>query len=234
MARAAFRRQWRRSSYFGYIVRSPLLYTVSFGLVIVGLSPVLYPSAIQAAPTDRVVQALAASTGDPVASASKKVFLRAWTAVIAGVDESELSEYVTVAVQLRPDLAPPIVQRTLSILIEPRKIRPSEKQLRIARQVVECAVRVSPTRAAAIVMAALIAQPYFRAEIIAAATSAAPDQRQAIADAAAPYSVTLASLNFSQKTNNSMNTVIAGGLNPANIDATGDRDETVRSPEKAP
>jgi hypothetical protein len=191
-------------------------------------------SVTAAAPASEISAAIQVAGSGSTETASKKTFLRAWSAVISGGNELSARAYVSAAVRLQPTFGPAIVQSTLSILIPPKKQVLTEKEHVIIRETVDGAVEVEPSMAAAIVLAALSVQPAARDEIVAAAIVAAPDQREAILAAAAPYALTLTWLRLSENGSEAPAAPV-GAVNPSNIDARGDRDEKkVRSPEKKP
>jgi len=205
-------------------------------LLFLGLSAancLLFGSITLASPADEISAAIQVSRSGSAETASKKAFLRAWCAVVSGVDELSARTYVSAAVRLRPALGPAIVQSALSILIPPKKQVLSEKEQTIIRETIRGAVEVQPGMAAAIVLAALSAQPFARDDIVDGAIVAAPDQRDAVIAAAAPYALTLSWFRLAE--NGVEHPILpVGGLNPSNIDTRGDRDEKVRSPEKRP
>jgi hypothetical protein len=185
-------------------------------------------TATTASPAEEISAALETANSTSGRLTSDATFLRAWRAVVSGANESSVRAYVAAAVKLRCPLAPAIVDSSLSVLIPLHKRRLTERDLVIIRETIQGALECNPKAAAAVVAAALSVQRFARDEIVAAAILAAPDQREAIAEAARPFSPALSFMRLSGDK-------AVAALNAWNVDLQGDQeDKLVRSPEKNP
>ena len=187
----------------------------SFAVALCLASSGVFLPTLSASEHDDIERAILHSGALGSRTARPAQFLSAITAVFAGADRAAIANEVTIAIQLRPELAARIVAAALRTLIEPQKRPLTQAEIDLISSIVAAAVQQSPRSTAAIVVAAYTIQPAAREQI----------------EAAAGYSLNLAWLHWH---------VAAGWMtnatdvrpNPSNLD-DGD-DKKVQSPEKKP
>lgn len=201
-----------------------LLVNLALGVVALSGSA----SVFAASPADEIRAAVQAA-GTKADTADAKALTKAFSAVLVKAREQDFPQYVTAAINLRPDFAPPITVAAL------RAHRHAGNELAGSSDwvaaIVRAAVAANHAAVAAIVRAAIAAEPGARQAIVAVAMAAAPEQRAAIEQAAAQTTARrrggLLRPEVDARNSNS-NSSAAGTINPANMSAQA----SAVSPEK--
>lgn len=184
-------------------------------------------SSISATPTDAVNHAVHAGGAAQVVDATPDQFLGAYTAVITRANPRQLAEYVSAAIQLRPDLTPQIA--AFSINTAARNTKTQQLLAAVADGIVRAAILANPDNAVAVVRAAVGAAPSLRGRIVAAGIAAAPQLRLAILQATSGR----AALASAFRATGSLGIFSAGFGNTTPSDSA-ELDGNVNSPEQAP
>lgn len=197
-------------------------------LAICGL--VLFPVASFATPRDEIVQAVAANTARHISEAQPKQFLKAFTVVALRAQPRDLPAYVIAAINLRQDLTPKVVTVAVKAAVKNCEDRPQIVGA-IVQAIVRAAIAASPDAALSIARASASASSDLRLLLVSAAIEAAPEEKDAIIEAASPKTVPFAFLAFSVSGVSGFS-FHADTLSPANIqEPTGG---IVTSPEQPP
>ncbi len=183
-----------------------------------------------ATPAEEISRAVAVNGIADVSTAQPKVFLKAFTAVAMRAQPRLLPDYVSGAINLRPDLSPNIVAVAVKAAVKNWQEKPAALCLMIDR-ITRAAIVAEPDALVSIVKAGASASPQLRHCIISAAISTMPAAKDAIVNAATARALPLAFLTFSA-TENSGFSFHAATLNPANISEVGTTE--VVSPEQPP
>ncbi len=157
-------------------------------------------STVCAAPADEINRAVAAGGAANAESASAAQFIKAFSAVLTRVNESKFPQYVTSAINLRPDLAPQITVAAL------RAHRPSPNGTEDCNWV------------APIIRAALAAAPNAKDEIVRAAVRAEFTAKECILAAAGVTEETKTAFYRPPGVDaGNINSSALGTINPGNI-----------------
>jgi hypothetical protein len=124
-----------------------------------------------ASPTTEITRAVNVAGGADVKHAVSSTFMRGFNAVIIKVKQAETPLYVSAAVKMRPDLAPPITVATLNA-----RDRHSCEDL---SAIIKAAIAAAPDSRYAITRAVLPAQPISRQCVLQAARISEKDLRVA-------------------------------------------------------
>ena len=144
---------------------SPLAITIA---AIVGTA--IAASSMQAAPSDEIRRAVAASGAPSVSQAAPGTFLHAFSSVLVRAGGRDVPGYVSAAVSMRPDLAPQITVAALRAHRSGgREIIEKQVSCEWVDPIIRAAIAAAPSAANAIVQAAIAAEPYARECILAAA-----------------------------------------------------------------
>ena len=136
-------------------------------------------SAVQAAPSDDIQRAVAKAGAPSVSAAPADVFLHAFSSVVVRA-RGNVPAYVAAAIATRPDLAPQITAAALRAYRTGRsKVIGQEGSCDWVDPIIRTAIAAAPSRAVAIVLAAIAAEPYARECILAAARMSDKDLRLA-------------------------------------------------------
>ena len=180
-------------------------------LLLIALGVAAFSASSVAAPHDEITQAVIAGGATDTATATRAVFLRAFTAVAVRVKQRDLPAYAATAIQMQPGLASKITTNTIRIMAQ------HDRRLSCAAiaRLVSVTSAANPDSAVRIAAAAIKAKPDLSSCIIAAASAAAPDQRSQIAKLESYFSLALLSLvanDFDVEPWHG-----SGTLNPANV-----------------
>ena len=136
-------------------------------------------SSIQAAPSNEIQRAVAASGAPSASQASPDVFLHAFSSVVVRA-RGNAAAYVAAAIAMRHDLAPQITVAALRAYRTGRnKVIGQEGSCDWVDPIIRTAIAAAPPQALAIVLAAIAAEPYARECILAAAGMSDKDLRLA-------------------------------------------------------
>lgn len=180
-------------------------------------------------PTEEISRAVTVNGVADVSSARPRQFLKAFTAVALRVPPRDLPDYVTAAIQLRPELAPNAVAIAVKAAVKNFESKP-ELVCSLAERIVKAAIAANHDAAVAIAKAAASSAPHLRRCIAAAAISVAPEAKEEITDTASKKTPPFAYLSFSASDFGEFS-FKADTINPANISEPED-DNTVNSPEQ--
>ena len=126
-------------------------------------------SSTQAAPSDEIQRAVAKSGAPSASQASPDVFLHAFSSVVVRA-RGNAAAYVAAAIAMRHDLAPQITVAALRAYRTGRnKVIGQEASCDWADPIIRTAIAAASSQKAAIVLAAIDAEPYARGCILAAA-----------------------------------------------------------------
>jgi hypothetical protein len=192
---------------------------------------VLLSASAFATPTEEISRAVAVHGVSDVSQIRPRQFVKAFNAVALRIPPRELPDYVTAAIDLRPDLAPNVVAVAIKAAVKNWEAKP-ETLCGVIQRIVKVAIAASPGTATSITKAAASASPNFRRYVVEAAVAAAPDRKDAIVEAGSARTQPFAFLTFSA-TDISGFSFPAATLSPANISDLGG-DGGVNSPEKPP
>ncbi len=193
-------------------------------------SILLGPSAF-ATPTEEITRAVAANGVSDVSQARPRQFVKAFNAVALRTPPRELPDYVTAAINLRPDLAPNLVAIAIKAAVKNWEAKPAALCGMIDRIMKE-GIAANHDAAVSIAKAGASAAPESRQCVVEAAVAAAPEARDAIVEEAGTKTQPYAFLTFSA-TDTSGFSFSAATLNPANISDLG-ANGNVNSPEQPP
>jgi hypothetical protein len=200
-------------------------------VLLIMCASVLLTASVFAIPAEEIAQAVAVNSGSDVSGASPKQFLKAFIAVALRARPRELPDYVTAAIDLRPELAPNIVAVAIKAAVKNSEAKPGALYGTVDR-IIRAAIVAKPDAMLAIIKAGASASPESRHIVISAAISAAPDEKGDIIQAAAAKTQPFGFLTFAA-TESSGFPFSAATLNPANIFDLTDSDG-VTSPEQPP
>jgi hypothetical protein len=205
--------------------RARIVLAAAASLALASFSPLVAANAPSAA--EEIQHAITAAGAVNVASATPTQFLRAWSALLAGVPRNRVAAYVAAAVSARHDLAGQIVSRTLVVLFGAGRPSLTANDLALVSSIVRAAVQADPADVGSIVTAAVAAEPAAQSQIVSTAIALVPGQQVAITAAAAQGATSSSALQaFAGSQNSNSNS-----LNPANIAS---EENNVRSPERPP
>ena len=186
----------------------------------------------KASPEDELTRAAAAAALSKEEATSAEQFLRGFTATVVRVKRREISDYVSAALQLHPDLAPDITAAALRVEINNLPATRRGTCSLISR-IVQSAVEANPAEAVPTVQAALEVAPNFSECIVTAAIAAAPDQKVAILRAASTHPTLFAFLRLTRTENGGIAMERANALNPASLTVQNNVNVVI-SPEQVP
>lgn len=126
-----------------------------------------------ASPTIEITRAVNVAGGADVKHAAPSIFMQGFNAVIIKVKQPEAPLYVSAAVKMRPDLAPPITVATLNARVRDRH------RCKDISAIIKAAVAAATDSRYAITRAVLAAQPTSRQCILQAAGISEKDLRVA-------------------------------------------------------
>ena len=184
-----------------------------------------------ATPADEISRAVEANSVSNVSQATRRQFVKAFTAVTLRVQPRDLPDYVVGAINLRPELAPNVVAVAVKTAVKTWETKPQSLCAMIER-IVQAAIAANPDAAVAIAKAGASASPTLRRCVISAAIAAAPQAKDQILEAAMAKIIPLAFLTFSASDADGFSSW-SSNLNPANISQVG-RNGVVNSPEQPP
>jgi hypothetical protein len=184
-----------------------------------------------AAPVDEITRAVKVNGTGEVSQAPARNFMKAFTSVARRVQPRDLPDYVTAAINLRPDLARNAVSVAVKAAAKNWEGKPEALCLVIER-IIRAAIAVKPEAAVSIARAGAAAAPTLRRCVVDAAIAAAPQAKTEILAAASTQAPPFAFLTFSPSDSIGFSFSI-GTLSPANISDPG-TDAVVNSPEQPP
>lgn len=155
-------------------------------------------SSVSAAPADEIRRAVLAGGAAQVQTATQAQFVKAFSAVLARVDQQKHPEYVTSAIKLRADFAPQITVAALRAHRRPSN--DAAEPCNWVDPIIRAAIAAAPAAKDMIVRAAVQSELHLRECILAAAGASVKDY---MVDAGSGKDSTI------------------GTINPANLSALG-------------
>lgn len=192
---------------------------------------ILLSTSAFATPAEEIIRAVAANGISDVSQARPRQFVKAFNAIALRSPPRDLPDYVTAAINLRPDVAPNVVAIAIKAAVKKWEAKPAALCGMIDR-IVKAAIAANRDAAVSIAKAAASTAPESRHCVVEAAVAAAPEAKDAIVEAAGARTLPFAFLTFSA-TDTSGFSFSAATLNPANISDLG-ANGNVNSPEQPP
>ena len=209
---------------------SRLFQTLIRNAALVLFASALLPASSISAPVEEISKAVAINRNTDVSTARPKQFLKAFNAVAVRVNPRGLPDYVSGAVNLRPDLAPNIVAVAIHAAVKKLEGNPNAL-CAVINRIINAATGANRDGVILIVKAGVAAAPELRHCVVNGALSAAPAEKEAIIQAASARRLPFAFLTFSANATSGFS-FTAATLNPANISVP--ENDSVISPEQPP
>ena len=145
-----------------------LLHTVN--LISALAFPLAFTATLRASPDDEIMRAVSAGGARNVQHAEARVYLNAFSSVLARKKEKDVPAYVSAAVRLRPDLADKVIVAALhSHRYSDKEVAGKQVACDWVESIIRAAIAAAPSAKDAIVRAAIESDPWARDCILAAA-----------------------------------------------------------------
>jgi hypothetical protein len=132
--------------------------------------PLAFTATLRASPDDEIMRAVSAGGARNVQQAEPRIYLNAFSSVLARKKEKGVPAYVSAAVKLRPDLADRVVVAALhSHRYSDKEMAGKEVACDWVEPIIRAAIAAAPRAKDAIVRAAIESDPWARDCILAAA-----------------------------------------------------------------
>jgi hypothetical protein len=132
--------------------------------------PLAFTATLRASPIDEIMRAVSAGGTRNVQQAEPRVYLNAFSSVLARKKEKDVPAYVSAAVKLRPDLADRVVVAALHAhRYSDKEMAGKEVACDWVEPIIREAIAAAPRAKDAIVRAAIESDPWARDCILAAA-----------------------------------------------------------------